>query len=104
MRTARIGLVVGYSLIASGFAALFLVGRFFPDVGKLGFAIIFSLVAFLSGALALSVFGGSVVCATRSLYCDRRARTVGGYITVSLSVLSMLIIGALYIRGFVIGR
>ena len=100
MRSARIGLLVGYLLLVAGV----IVARLAPNVGNLGFAVIFTLVAFLSAALALAVFGGSLVCATRSLLHDPSSRRFTGYLTLLLSAASALLLGALYIRGFVIGR
>jgi hypothetical protein len=104
MRSARIGLLVGYLLLIAGITAVFIFGRVAPDVGKIGFAVIFTLIAFLSAALALAAFGGSVVCATRSLLHDPSSRSLSGYVTLLLSAASVLLFGALYIRGFVVGR
>jgi hypothetical protein len=104
MRNARIGLLVGYLLLVAGVVAVFIVGRVAPDVGKVGFAVIFTLIAFVSAALALAVFGGSLVCATRSLLHDPSSRRLTGYLTLLLSAASALLLGALYIRGFVIGH
>ena len=104
MRTARIGLLIGYSFLVVGFGLLFGLVRFGPDLGKFGFAIVASLIVFLCSALALALFGGSLVCATRALYRERDTRNIGGYITLFLSFVSAIGFGAAYIRGFVIGH
>jgi hypothetical protein len=88
----------------AGVVAVFIVRRLAPDVGKLGFSVTFTLIAFVSAALALTVFGGSLVCATRSLLHYPSSRRLTDYLTLLFSAASALLLGAPYIRGFVIGH
>jgi hypothetical protein len=90
MRTARIGVVVGYLLLVCAVISVYLLGRFSPDVGKLAFAAIFSGIVLISGAVAFAVFSGSVVCATRALIREQSARRLSGLLTFVLSVSSAL--------------
>ena len=104
MRTARIGLLVGYLLLVAAVASVYLVGRFGPDLGKFVFAIIFSAVSLLSSAVAFAIFGGSVVCATQALVRERTSRRFPGFVTFLLSLLSAFGLGGLYIWAMTRGH
>jgi hypothetical protein len=104
MRTSRTGLIVGYALLLAVLLLIVVVRRFFPAFGELGGILILALIIFLCGALALAVFSGSVVCALGSMLRDPTSRSLGGYLTLCLSAVSALAVGAAYFRMFVFGR
>lgn len=104
MRVATRGLIVGYSLILIGWLSVYTLFRLGPGLGKYVFAFFAGITITITHAVALSVFGGSVVCATRCLYAEHTSRTVAGYIVFGLSVLSVGVLGFLSARLFVIGH
>ena len=78
--------------------------HFGPGLSKFSFVVVASSIVLLCSALALAVFIGSVVCAADALRRERASRCVGGYLTLAAGVLSVLGLGAVYLRGFIIGH
>ena len=82
----------------------FLGPRWLPEpAGPLDFLEIV-VVTFPCSAVALAVFGSSVVCAARCLYWEPLSRTVAGYSTLFFGLLSTLVAVAPYARGGIMLR